>query len=73
MTLRQIKKFENLNNISINVYSLEKKKKWWFFLYGLLIWRETSQFSLYMQNPQNNNRGTFCVDQEPVPCKVATQ
>jgi len=27
MTLNQIKKFENLNDISINVYYIEKKKK----------------------------------------------
>jgi len=27
MTLNQIKKFENLNNISINVYNIENKKE----------------------------------------------
>jgi len=27
MTLTQIKKFENLNDISINVYCIEKKKE----------------------------------------------
>jgi len=39
MMLNQIKKFENLNNISINVYSIENKKE----IFPLrLIQRETS-------------------------------
>jgi len=40
MTLNQIKKFINLNNISINVYNIENKKE--IFRYGSLTTRKRS-------------------------------
>ncbi|XP_071640852.1 uncharacterized protein [Temnothorax longispinosus] len=60
MTLSQIKKFERLNNISVNVYTIEGKKT-----SNVLPIRLTDHTNdnhvnlLYMQDPQDNNVGHF--------------
>ena len=60
MTLNQIKKFENVNNISINVYSIEKNKE-----LAILPIRLTDQKRekhvnlLYVEDPRDANIGHF--------------
>ncbi|KYM81307.1 hypothetical protein ALC53_08254 [Atta colombica] len=61
ITLNQIIKFENQNNISVNVYSIEKQKK--FFHYDSPTERGTCYVNLlYVQDPQNDNEGHFIED-----------
>jgi len=58
MTLSQIKKFENLNNISINVY--EKQKEMTILPLRLTDMKRDKHVNLlYVQDPQNNNAGHF--------------
>jgi len=58
MTLNQIKKFENLNNISINVY--EKQKEMTILPLRLTDMKRDKHVNLlYVQDPQNNNAGHF--------------
>ncbi|XP_024879767.1 uncharacterized protein LOC112459730 [Temnothorax curvispinosus] len=60
MTLSQIKKFEQLNNISVNVYTIEGKKT-----SNVLPIQLTDRTSnkhvnlLYVQDPRDNNVGHF--------------
>ncbi|XP_071578601.1 uncharacterized protein [Temnothorax nylanderi] len=60
MTLSQIKKFERLNNISVNVYTIEGQKT-----SNVLPIRLTNRTSkkhvnlLYVQDPRDNNVGHF--------------
>jgi len=61
MMLTQIKKFENLNNISINVYNIENKKE------VLLIWftdtkREKHVNLLYVQNDEDVGHFAWIMD-----------
>jgi hypothetical protein len=57
MTLNQIKKFENLNGVSINVYSIEKKKELSILPIRLTdMKREKHVNLLYLQN---DNEGHF--------------
>jgi len=57
--MTQIKKFENLNDISINVYCIKKQKELSIFPIRLTAKREKHVNLLYVQDPRDDNVGHF--------------
>jgi len=63
MTLTQIKKFENQNNISINVYCIEKKKEFSILLIRLADRKMDKHVNLlYVQNDDDVGHFALIID-----------